>query len=395
MPWKTCDKMELRKDFIELARREGANVRELCRRFDISPPTGYKWLRRDKSGGGLEDRSRRPLNSPDKTPADMEQRIVAARMEHPAWGGRKLKRWLENRGTVGLPSAATITEILRRHGLLQTPQGPSGTGWQRFEKETPNELWQIDYKGWFPVESGGRCHPLTMLDDHSRYNLLLEACRGETFVELRPLLERAFSIHGLPRALLCDNGSPWGDSLGHFTACEAWLMRLGVEVLHGRPCHPQTQGKEERFHRTLKAELLSRATGWRDLGQCAASFRKWREVYNHERPHEALGGAVPASRYGISDRPMPRHLPEAGEWYGGSDVVRMVKSKGEITFRNVFWTVGAAFKGQEVALRQISEECWEVYYCWKRIGVADFNRRAGKEKGRYETLSDRQIGRKA
>src|SRR5688572_11423584 len=149
MPWKACDGMELRREFVELALHDGANIRELCRRFGVSPPTGYKWLARHRAGESLGDRSRKPLESPGKTVAAMEELIVAARHEHPAWGGRKLKRWLENRGINGVPSASTITGMLRRHGLLSPPAGPSGKGWQRFEREAPNELWQIDYKGWF------------------------------------------------------------------------------------------------------------------------------------------------------------------------------------------------------------------------------------------------------
>ncbi|MFT3990142.1 MAG: integrase core domain-containing protein [Luteolibacter sp.] len=128
------------------------------------------------------------------------------------------------------------------------------------------------------------------MDDHSRFNLLLEACKGETLGGVRPLLEQAFAVNGLPAAILCDNGSPWGDSCGFFTRFEVWLMRLGVRVCHGRPRHPQTQGKEERFHRTLKAEVLSRTTVWRDLSHCQDAFRSWREIYNHERRHESLGG---------------------------------------------------------------------------------------------------------
>jgi transposase InsO family protein len=362
----------------------------LCRRFDISAPAAYKWLGRHRAGKGLEDLSRRPANSPGKTPAAMEDKIVEARRKHPAWGGRKLKRWLENRGEAGVPSAGTITAVLRRHGLLSKPAGPSGSGWQRFERDEPNQLWQIDFKGWFTVSGGGRCHPLTMLDDHSRYNLLLEPCRGENFVEVRPLLERAFATYGLPSALLCDHGPPWGDALGAVTVFEAWLLRLGIDVYHGRPRHPQTQGKEERFHRTLKAELLSRTTEWRDLDHCRKCFAEWREIYNRERPHEALGGEVPAGRYRASPRPMPARLPEAGGWYGGDDVVRKVKSKGEITFNNVFWMIGRAFVGQEVALRPVGEDRWDAYYCWKKIGTADFGKRRGKEKFRYEPLSGRR-----
>lgn len=393
MPWKACDAMELRREFVELALHDGANIRELCRRFGVSPPTGYKWLARHRAGESLGDRSRKPLESPGKTVAAMEELIVAARHEHPAWGGRKLKRWLENRGINGVPSASTITGMLRRHGLLSPPAGPSGKGWQRFEREAPNELWQIDYKGWFELAGGGRCHPLAMIDDHSRYNLLLEPCAGETFVELQPLLEGAFRRYGLPAAILCDNGKPWGDGQGHFTQCEAWLLRLGVKVHHGRPRHPQTQGKEERFHRTLNAEVLSRTMVWKDRGHCHREFTRWRGIYNTERPHEALGGAVPASRYELSRREMPVRLWEAGEWYGGDDVIRKVLDKGIVSFGNVLWSVGEAFKGQEVALRQTGEGRHEVYYCWKRIGVVDIaHHRASGSKG-YAALLDRRVGR--
>lgn len=273
MPWQTYNAMERRRDFVELASREGANMRSLCKAFGITPPTGYKWLARHRAGEGLEERSRKPASSPGKTKEEMEAVVVAARLKHPAWGGRKLKKWLENHcGEQDVPCASTITGILRRHGLLSAPAGPSGKGWQRFERAAPNELFQLDYKGWFDLASGRRCYPLTMLDDHSRFNLLLEPCTGETFAEVQPLLESAFRRWGLPEAILCDNGKPWGDSSGHFTQCEAWLLRLGVNVYHGRPRHPQTQGKEERFHRTFNAEVLSRTTVWRDHDHCRRKF---------------------------------------------------------------------------------------------------------------------------
>lgn len=237
MPWTTCDAMKLKRDFVELALREGANVRELCRRFKITAPTAYKWLGRYREHGaeGLEERPRSPARSPGKTAAEMEARIVETRHRHPSWGGRKIRHWLLNRGTAAVPSASTITAILRRHHLLEVPAGPSGKGWERFERPSPNELWQMDFKGWIRTRGDGPCHPLTVLDDHSRFNILLEACRGENAGEVRPLLERAFSIHGLPAAILCDNGKPWGDSAGSFTKFEAWLLRLGVKVYHGRP----------------------------------------------------------------------------------------------------------------------------------------------------------------
>ncbi len=395
MPWTTCDAMKLKRDFVGLALREGANIRELCRRFQITAPTGYKWLARYRQHGaeGLQELPRGPRSSPGKTTAELEARIVAVRQSHPAWGGRKIKRWLEDRATRGVPSASTITAILRRHGLLEEPAGPSGKGWQRFERAAPNELWQMDFKGWIRTLDGGPCHPLTVLDDHSRFNVLLAACGGENLRTVRPLLEGAFAVHGLPAAILCDNGKPWGDSAGCFTKFEAWLLRLGVRVYHGRPRHPQTQGKEERFHRTLKAELLSRTTGWRDLSHCGESFRAWREIYNHERPHEALGGAVPASRYRISERVLPRRLPEAGEWYGAGDLVKKVGAKGVVYLRGVLWTIGEAFSGEEIALRDAGGGRLEVYYCWKKIGVMDFGRHRDQGGASSGTLTERTVGR--
>ena len=392
MPWQTCNAMDLKRDFVELADHEGACMKELCERFGISRPTGYTWLKRyrERGPGGLSERSRKPHSSPLQTSPETERLIADARHIHPAWSGRKLRKWLENKGHTGLPQPSTITEILRRHGLLTPPPRPDGgRGWQRVERKEPNDLWQMDFKGWIPLANGGRCFPLTVLDDHSRFNLILEACGRETRAEVQPRLERAFATYGLPEAILCDHGNPWGDSGGYFTGLEAWLLRAGVEVLHGRPRHPQTQGKEERFHRTLKAEVLSRTTAWRDLRHCQDRFESWRGIYNYERPHAALAEEVPASRYRMSHRAMPPVLREAESWYEAGEQVRAVKSKGEMTFKNIFWQIGRGFSGQKVVMRPLGERCWEVVYCWKRIGVIDLDAVEGKRKGFYERLQNR------
>jgi transposase InsO family protein len=391
MPWNTCDTMKLKRDFVELAARQDANMRDICRRFGISAPTGYKWLGRYREEGldGLVERPRTPRASPGKTGTELESLILGVREAHPAWGGRKIRRWLQDRGTRDVPSASTVTEVLRRHGRLAPPSGPSGKGWTRFEKDKPNELWQMDFKGWIRTENGGPCHPLTLLDDHSRYNLLLEACGRETMREVKPLLERAFGTYGLPSAILCDNGAPWGDPTGSFTKFEIWLMRLGVKVYHGRPRHPQTQGKEERFHRTLKAEVLSRTTVWRDLGHCQERFQEWRGIYNHERPHEALGGDVPVSRYRVSERALPLRMPAAGEWYGEGDLVKKVSGKGAIFMGGALWSIGEGFSGEEVALRRTGEDRYEVYYCWQKLGVLNPNNPPEKGKVCYRLLTER------
>ncbi len=371
MPWNEASTMSLRLDFVPLASQEGANVRELCRRFEVSPKTAYKWLARFRAGGAaaLGDRSRRPTRSPGRTPEALEREVLKLRAEHPAWGGRKLRACLRRAGAAGVPSAGAITAILRRHGRIDPDAGARPHAWQRFEHDAPNRLWQMDFKGHFALE-GGRCHPLTVLDDHSRFALGLFACADERAETVRPHLTALFRRYGLPERLLCDNGSPWG--LGPespYTALTAWLLRLGVGVSHGRPYHPQTQGKGERFHRSLHVEVLQGRT-FRDPEVSQSRFDAWRSVYNHERPHEALGLAVPASRYRPSPRPFPEALPELV--YGAGDVVRKVQDRGFIHFRGREWRVSVAFRGRPVALRPTTTDgLWDVYFGVHRIASID------------------------
>jgi len=387
---------------VKLAGAESANVASLCRRFGISRKTGYKWLKRYSESGeeGLKDRSRRPQGSPVRTPAEMEKRVEELRNSHPAWGGRKVRRRLQDidkeKGVSQeaegskIPSASTITSIFRRKKLLEG-DGSGGVqkgNWKRFEKERPNEMWQMDFKGHFAINGGRRCHPLTVIDDHSRYNLTLRACGNENGETVKKQLLRAFDVYGLPESILCDNGGPWGTrGDGRGTRLAMWLLLCGIDVKHGRPYHPQTQGKDERFHQTLKSEVLKRTLIWRGLAHCQEEFDSWRGVYNHERPHEALGMDTPDTRYEVSERRIPEKLPVAEDFYLDDDVIRVVKSKGEITFRNVFYGVGEGLSGQKLGLRKVGERSWDVYFGWKKIGTVDESRLEGKQKGHYEKLA--------
>jgi transposase InsO family protein len=279
-------------------------VAALCRRFGISRQTGYLYLRRYKADGadGLRDRSSRLLNSPGRCAPEIESRIIELRAAHPRWGGRKLARRLADLGVEGVPAASTVTEVLRRHGKIDPAESELRTATQRFERSLPNELWQMDFKGHFAIDAG-RCHPLTVLDDHSRYSIGVIACDNETEQTVKTHLTGLFRRYGLPAAMLADNGSPWGGSgVPGYTALEVWLMRVGVRLYHGRARHPQTQGKEERFHRTLDVEVLQ-ANRFADLVACQAAFDRFRRVYNTERPHESLAMAVPQSRYRASGWP--------------------------------------------------------------------------------------------
>ena len=312
MPWREVTRMSLREGFVQLAQQAGVNRRELCRRFGIAPKTGYKWLTRyaQEGASGLEDRSKRPQRSPARTVAEVEQDVIRLRREsRNSWGGRKLARLLKSRGGPAL-APSTVTGILRRAGLLDSAVAPGQRPFQRFERDAPNELWQMDFKGHFPLLSRSRCHPLTVLDDHSRFSLVLKTCADERGETVRGVLTSAFRRYGLPAAMLMDNGAPWGSDHDHpFTAFSLWLIRLGIHVAHGRAYHPQTQGKDEHFHRTLKFELL-RHFNFTSLEHCQREFDRFRERYNLVRPHDALGLATPASRYRPQSDPVSR-LPAA------------------------------------------------------------------------------------
>ena len=394
MSWHVRDLMKAREDFVMDCKRGRLGFAEVCRRHGISRKTGYKWLSRHAVHGaeGLGDRSRRPANSPERTSSEIEMRVVSIREEHPCWGGRKIRQVLIDQGVLEpLPAASTVSNILRRHGLLGTGARAGSAAFKRFERNEPNDLWQMDFKGHFAMDGGSRCHPLTVLDDHSRYNLVLQACGRETREVVQPHLEKAFRRYGLPRQILCDRGSPWGLGLREGGGCygttglEIWLMRLGIELIHGRPRHPQTQGKEERFHRTLKAEVIARESLWQDLGHCQREFDRWSRIYNEVRPHEALQMARPGDRYRPSTRSYPERLAEVGSFYLQEDKLRVVRSKGEITFGNQTFAVGSAFIGETVALRKSGEQRWDLYYCWKRLGVVDLNR-VTKPKGYQNVL---------
>ena len=372
MPWIECDRMSLREEFVILASREGTRMSELCRRFGISRKTGYKWRKRyeQKGRGGLADRSREPASKPTQTPREMEARVVEVRAAHRAWGGRKIRRWLLDRGVDQVPVASTITEILRRHDLIDEEASLRAKPMIRFEHAEANDLWQMDFKGHFPMTGGGRCHPLTVLDDHSRFSLALRACGNERGGTVREELIRVFRHYGLPRAMLMDNGSPWGCNEPHgHTPLGVWLMEQGIRVTHGRPYHPQTQGKEERFHRTLKAELLQ-GREFADLVETQDRFDPWRETYNNERPHEALDLGVPVSRYRVS----PRSFVESPEvWdYGPGAVTRSVQAKGSISYRGLTFAVGKAFRGRRVGLRPLDVDgTYGVYFCQTHVCELD------------------------
>lgn len=282
MPWEVRSMVASRAEFVALASQKGANVSQLCTRFGISRKSGYKWLGRaaaaasrgaeadhgmagsDLPAHPLADQSRRPRTSPGQTDPIVEAAVVTLRARHPTWGGRKLHHALRQAG-VAAPAPSTITAILDRHELL-APPADRIRPWRRFVHDAPNDLWQMDFMGHRPLvgtsgdPTGRRVHPLMVLDDCSRFALVLAACPHERGELVRTHLTACFARYGLPRAILTDNGPPWGATgQGGVTSLEAWLLRLGVAVWHGRVYHPQTQGKVERLHGTIAADVFAHA----------------------------------------------------------------------------------------------------------------------------------------
>jgi transposase InsO family protein len=380
MPWKEMSAMDHRLEFVALAEQEGVNRRELCRRFGISPQTGYKWLRRSACGATdwAAELSRRPHGSPGRVESALETAVLQVRDAHPAWGARKILHVLAREGEA-MPAASTVHAILARHGRITPPGHPPAKG--RFELPAPNLIWQMDFKGRFVLHDGRQwCHPLTVVDDHSRFALCLQACGNEQGVTVQQALRRVFHRYGLPDAFLVDNGSPWGNGPQRgWTWLGVWLLKLGVDVIRCRPYHPQTRGKNERFHRSLKAEVLN-LESFRSLDETQAAFDRWRQIYNFERPHQGLDFKVPASRYHPSPRAMPDRLPKVD--YADSDIVRTVDStKACISFKGRRWQVPKAFLRERVALRPLNKDgCFGVYFATRKIATIDLQKPSQEDR---------------
>jgi transposase InsO family protein len=365
-------------EFVRLAKDESCNFSLLCRRFGVSRKTGYKWLKRSMDqddGRGLEDRSRRPNNSPGRTDAEIEQKVLKVRREHPAWGGRKIRKRLQVLG-VNAPSASTITRILQRHQQIDEEESAKHRPFVRFEREAPNDLWQVDFKGEFALTNQRWCYPLTLLDDHSRFSLGVIACANQQRETVKVEFRAVFEKYGIPRAIYCDNGNPWGTTMAgcQHTGLTIWLMRHDIGVIHGRPYHPQGRGKLERFHRTLKSELLADRQ-FTSFEQVQSEFDPWREMYNTERPHEALDLDVPINHYQVSDRSF---VEFPGEYcYDDRFTLRKVNSDGLIRFHGRRYRFSKAFQGEPVGLATTGDDgVWALHYC--RFHVATLNERTAK-----------------
>lgn len=362
MPWKDMTMNTQRQLLCYRIDQNKESVTQVCREMGVSRKTAYKWLERYRADpqAVLSELSRRPRHSPRRTALEIEQDVLAIRDEH-RWGGRKIKFRLQEICRC-VPSIRTVSQILKRAGRTASlPAKEPDEAPMRFERSKPNELWQLDHLG--PREIARQRHfGFTVMDDHSRFCFCFDPLINTSLVSYWPVLWRVFGEYGLPESILCDNAfGPRGLGMSHL---EMRLIRLGIDPIHGRPYHPQTQGKVERLNGTIDYELINfkartdrmdhfledRSAGWR--------------TYNFIRPHEALGDKPPISRYLPSERRRPDELPTIQ--YDIGQTLRKVSQVGDIRFNGTRISVARCLVGEQVRIEEREHEI-AVFYSWKEL----------------------------
>jgi putative transposase len=373
MSWKETSSVDERFRFVVDYESGNWSMAELCRRYGISRPCGYKWLRRYEKEGldGLEDRSRARHFCPRTVDAKSEGDIVALRRAHMDWGPRKLRAVLmEKYPGRDWPACSTIGDIVDRHGLVvarRMRRRASPTPVSPYDGLMPNEVWAVDFKGWFRTGDGARCDPLTLQDHASRWLFRCQAARV-CFEEVRGLMEAAFREFGIPEVIRSDNGAPFASTgIGGLSRLSVWWKRLGIRHQRIRPGHPQDNGRLERFHKTLKEATASPPAA--TLRAQQACFDRFRREYNEVRPHEALGQRPPAACYTPSPRPYPSRIPPVE--YPEGMAVRTVEKCGQIKFHGKHVVIGLALRGEHIGLEALDERYWCIYFSDLVLGVVD------------------------
>lgn len=371
MPWESKTVEEIRKEFVHAAQKS-VNFSALCREFGITRKTGYKWVERYSEGMSLSDKSRRPFNIANKTSDDIELVIISLRIENPGWGAKKLKEVLERKG-YNIPCTKTVNNILNRYGCISAEESVKHKPFVRFEKDRCNEMWQTDFKGEFKMADNNYCYPLNIFDDHSRFVIKITPSLT-TANTVIPVFRTAFGEFGLPDSVLSDNGAQFAGFRQGYTQFEKWLMNHDVLPVHGRFKHPQTQGKIERFHRTMKDELLKH-TVIQDIHDADRQFQLWREKYNTIRPHEALNMQCPADIYIPSKRSYTDTVKPFE--YGGQFHVIKVNSWGYVRFDKWQIYLSETMIGEHIEFRP-NPLGDSFIACYRNFKIAEFSVYDGK-----------------
>jgi putative transposase len=378
MPWRETCQMDERTQFIARVLAGGDEMTGLCREYGISRKTGYKWLGRYRCEGaaGLRERSHAPLRHGQAHDVAVVQAVLELRQRWPRWGPKKLRVKLgELHPELPVPAASTIGDWLRREGLIgrshRRRRCPAYTN-PFATVAAANDVWCTDFKGWFRTADGRRCDPLTLSDAHSRYLLRCQAVNRPDEQSVRPIFEAAFMEHGLPRAIRSDNGPPFASpGVGGLSRLAIWWIKLGIRPERIVAGKPQQNGRHERVHRTLSEETARPPAD--SLPTQQQRFDDFREVYNNQRPHEALGQRTPASLYAPSPRPYPDRLDDPS--YASDVAVRRVRRNGQIKWAGALIFVGEALIGEPVGVVETESGDWLVRYADVELGYIHPQRR--------------------
>jgi putative transposase len=373
--------LDQRRKFIDDLVSGQWSMTELCARFGVSRPTGYKWVARHRAGGvtALADRSHAPHQCPHRTAGNLEVLIVAARREY-GWGAKKLLAVLRHRYPQhAWPARSTVNDLLARYQLLRRRR--RRTRWAHpgappLATIRPNQVWPLDFKGQFKTGDGQYCYPLTVTDHFSRMLLLCRGLGSVRSVEVRPVLRTLFREVGLPEIIRTDNGAPFASTGLHgLSALSVWWMQLGIVHQRIPPASPQHNGTHERMHRELKRETTRPAAATRRSQQ--RRFERFRQRYNTERPHEALRDATPQSRW----QPSPRAFPERrlGPDYAGHMEIRRISTTGTLSWLGRPLFVSEILRGEDVGLEEVDDGIWNLVYYRTLLGRIDV--RSGRITG--------------
>lgn len=372
MPWESKTVEETRKEFIQAAKAT-VNFSSLCREFGITRKTGYKWVARHENGAELSDRSRRPTSSPKKTSEEIEQQILKLRYENPGWGAKTLHKVLENAGCENLPCVKTVNNILDRNNCILKEESEKRHKYIRYQKEHCNVMWQTDFKGEFLMKDNNYCFPLTIIDDCSRFSIKI-APHTNTVNVVIPAFKEAFYEFGMPNSVLSDNGAQFAGFRHGFTRFEKMLMDYDILPVHCRIKHPQTQGKIERFHRSMKSELLKQ-TEFNNIIEANEGLQAWRDKYNNLRPHEALNMACPADIYVPSNRTFYDKVTPYD--YGGEYHIIKVNSWGYVRFDKWQIYLSETMIDEHIEFRP-NPQGDSFIACYRNFKIAEFSADNGK-----------------
>lgn len=376
MSWE-CRSVEEQREAFAIVAQGSKNFSAVCREYGITRKTGYKWLGRYDRGERMSDRSRAPNRRANKTPPETEKLILDQRAENPGWGARTIHKVLEDEGHKDLPCVKTVNNILKRNGCIDPEESEKREPYVRYAMEHSNDMWQTDFKGEFLLNNGAKCYPLDILDDCTRYAIAIRPAESTANLVI-PTFEAAFREYGMPKAILSDNGAQFAGFKQGFTQFEKWLMELDILPIHGRIRHPQTQGKIERFHRSMKSELLKHRT-FDTIEEADKALQEWRNKYNTVRPHEALEMKRPADVYVPSKRKYPDKIADFE--YSGEYHVIKVNSWGYVRFASYQVYLSETMIGEYVEFRP-SETGDTFYACYRNYRIAEFDAATGKRINR-------------